>query len=62
MSPELFGVTRAAYWQRRRPGTAASKIYRCKLERTDNEPPFNNAFDLNRNVMKIITSTGRRSN
>ena len=33
--------------------------YRCKLERAHNEAPFNNAFDLNRNVMKIITSLAR---
>lgn len=33
--------------------------YRCKLERAHNEEPFNNAFDLNRNVMKIITSLPR---
>lgn len=33
--------------------------YRCKLERAHNEEPFNNAFDLNRNVMKIITSLAR---
>lgn len=49
--------TRAAYWQRH-----GRVKYSWKLERSDNEARFNNAFDLNRNVMKIITSdaTGNR--
>lgn len=56
MSPGLFIATRGAYWQKH--GGWLVK-YRCKLERAHNEEPFNNAFDLNRNVMKIITSLAR---
>jgi len=33
--------------------------YRCKLELAHNEARFNNAFDLNQDVMKIITSQRR---
>jgi len=33
--------------------------YRCKLELAHNEVWFNNAFDLNQDVMKIITSQRR---
>lgn len=56
MSLGLFIVTRGAYWQKH--GGWLVK-YRCKLEQAHNEEPFNNAFDLNRNVMKIITSLAR---
>ncbi|TGZ32401.1 hypothetical protein DBV15_06844 [Temnothorax longispinosus] len=49
---ELLGITCAC----KRAIAGRSVKYRCKLELAHNEARFNNAFDLNRNVMKIITS------
>lgn len=49
---ELLGITCAC----KRAIAGRSVKYRCKLELAHNEVRFNNAFDLNRNVMKIITS------
>jgi len=49
---ELLGITCAC----KRTIAGRSVKYRCKLELAHNEARFNNAFDLNRNVMKIITS------
>lgn len=49
---ELLGITCAC----KRAIAGRSVKYRCKLELAHNEARFNNAFDLNWNVMKIITS------